>query len=222
MLSTFKHILDRQIIVLGSQSPRRQQILRDNLGLSFRVIVSTFNEDIPKETCRGASDYVMKTCRMKAIDIVSKLEADFQIDNTSVFPDLIICSDTIVVYNDKILEKPATRDEAFTMLTYLSGNVHNVLTSVTIAYLKSNVKSTMSSQDINNINSTTVFNADNLPNPSDYYHLHTFYESTNVKFDTLTPESIHGYIDSNEPFDKAGNNLYILSFYLLPAHRLIS
>ncbi|MCB0374315.1 MAG: Maf family protein, partial [Sinomicrobium sp.] len=44
--------------------------------------------------------------------------------------DILITSDTIVWYNGKALEKPKNGEEAFAMLTSLSGKVHEVITSV--------------------------------------------------------------------------------------------
>jgi septum formation protein len=48
----------------------------------------------------------------------------------SIKNELVITADTVVVLHDKILNKPAARDEAIAMLTALSGNVHTVITGV--------------------------------------------------------------------------------------------
>jgi septum formation protein len=46
--------------------------------------------------------------------------------------DLIIAADTIVVLNDELLGKPASRQEAIEMLEKLSGNIHLVITGVSL------------------------------------------------------------------------------------------
>ena len=46
--------------------------------------------------------------------------------------DLIITSDTIVCLEDRIIGKPKDREDAFHMLSDLSGNMHEVVTAVTL------------------------------------------------------------------------------------------
>jgi septum formation protein len=46
--------------------------------------------------------------------------------------DLVICADTTVIFDGKILEKPQNREEACAMLQTLSGNTHVVITGVCI------------------------------------------------------------------------------------------
>lgn len=46
--------------------------------------------------------------------------------------DLLICADTIVLLDEKILEKPKNEEEAFVMLSSLSGKKHEVLTGVVV------------------------------------------------------------------------------------------
>lgn len=47
--------------------------------------------------------------------------------------ELLITADTIVVYDEKVLNKPAGKDEAIHMLTMLSGKMHEVYTGVCIS-----------------------------------------------------------------------------------------
>jgi predicted house-cleaning NTP pyrophosphatase (Maf/HAM1 superfamily) len=48
MLARWAPQLQNLRIVLASQSPRRQELLRNNLGVNFEVILSGFAEDIEK------------------------------------------------------------------------------------------------------------------------------------------------------------------------------
>jgi len=90
---------------------------------------------------------------------------------------LIIGADTIVTFNDKILEKPSNCSEAKDMLRQLSGHSHDVLTGVSL--LKTDTSS-------NIMNSTT------------------FIERTTVRFGNLNPQLVHAYVATGSPLDKAG------------------
>ena len=46
--------------------------------------------------------------------------------------DILITSDTVVILGNKILEKPADRNEAIQMISQLAGNKHTVITAVCI------------------------------------------------------------------------------------------
>jgi septum formation protein len=88
---------------------------------------------------------------------------------------LIICADTIVVIGNDILEKPAGPAEAMSMLKRLSGRCHEVKTAVAILFFDgSEVKAECA------------------------------VETTSVEFDTLSEEMMEAYIQTGEPFDKAG------------------
>ena len=109
--------------------------------------------------------------------------------------DLVIGSDTVVVNNNKILEKPSSAEHATEMLTSLSGSTHQVFSGVTLVYNRKTLLSSspvLSSSDA----SSTTFSED----PT----VLTFYEVTDVSFLPLSPEMISGYIATKEPFDKAG------------------
>jgi septum formation protein len=69
MISEFREVLQQFKIILASKSPRRQQILRENLQLDFDVIGSNFAEDIAKSTCSTPEEYVRRTAHAKCIDV---------------------------------------------------------------------------------------------------------------------------------------------------------
>ena len=174
MLCGHKKLLNTLSVVLASQSPRRQEILTNNLGFEgFTCIPSNFNEDIDKTTCVNAEEYVQRTCNGKMNDILSRRkELDIQ-------PDLVISADTIVVGVDgNILEKPVDRSHAISMLSSLQGNKHRVMTAVTLGLL------------------------DKLDD--NQYKIRSFIECTDVHFIALDAEEIEAYCDSGEPYDKAG------------------
>jgi septum formation protein len=108
---TLKHPL-----VLASNSPRRQQLLRE-LGFDFTVEVRPTPELFPPS--------------MPALEVAPFLAAQ---KAEQFRPDLadkiVLCADTIVVIDNQILNKPANVDEARQMLQQLSGRTHQVMTGV--------------------------------------------------------------------------------------------
>ncbi|RLV89992.1 Maf-like protein [Spathaspora sp. JA1] len=89
-------------IILGSKSPRRQEILRNNLGITeFKILESNFAEDLKKDV--DPLQYVKDTSHFKALAILDA--------NTFTKAKLIIACDTIVSCNNHILEKPTTKDK---------------------------------------------------------------------------------------------------------------
>lgn len=107
-------------IVLASKSPRRQELLKRIVD-DFKIIESDFNEDTVSFN-GDVEEYVKLLARGKALAVKEK------IDNSSV----IIGVDTVVYYNNKILGKPKNYDDAYSMLSALSGNTHKVYSGVCI------------------------------------------------------------------------------------------
>jgi septum formation protein len=114
-----KDKLSKYDIVLASKSPRRIQFLKD-LDLSFRTISLDIDESYPKYLkSREITDYI-------AIKKSKSFNENFN-KNT-----LLITSDTIVWYDDKAIGKPKDNNHAKQILLELSGQYHEVITSVCI------------------------------------------------------------------------------------------
>ena len=112
-------------IILGSNSPRRQELLH-GLELDFEVRVHPIEEDIPTDLpAQYAAAYL------------SKLKADSFLDLQE--NELLITADTVVIDGDKVLGKPIDDEEAFEMLKRLSGATHTVITAVTLKDLKNSI-----------------------------------------------------------------------------------
>lgn len=101
---------------MASKSPRRKEILEKS-GLIFEVMPSNIEEKV--ERFEGVKNFVITLARMKGWDISKKVDKA-----------IVLASDTVVVINNRILEKPEDEDEAIKMLRELSGNEHNVYTSL--------------------------------------------------------------------------------------------
>ena len=114
-------------LILGSQSPRRQQLLKE-LGVPFEVIPSDADESFPESFRR--EDIAMFVARKKA----SALKEYLKDSNT-----LLITADSIVCLDELIINKPTDLKDAERILKLLSGRKHQVLTGVC---LMSNKKST--------------------------------------------------------------------------------
>ena len=113
--------LNKYKIILGSQSPRRKELLK---GLEFEFEISV------KEIDETFSDKLKK--QEIPIYLSQQKAAVFknEIENENI---LLITCDTIVWINDYALNKPVDRAEAIRMLKTLSGNVHEVFTGVTLS-----------------------------------------------------------------------------------------
>lgn len=110
-------------VILASQSPRRAYLLRQ-IGLQFTVQPSGIHEKIHDELSYAAN--VEQLALHKAQDIAGKHR-----------DGVVIGSDTIVVINGKVLNKPASKGEAFAMLSELSGKTHTVYTGFALVDVKS-------------------------------------------------------------------------------------
>jgi len=106
-------------IILASNSPRRQELLR-GLELDFVVKVNPVDETVPTDL---PAEY--------AAAYLSKLKAENYPD-TLAEDEILITADTVVLINGRILGKPNSEKEAFEMIRSLSGTTHTVMTAVTI------------------------------------------------------------------------------------------
>ena len=106
-------------LVLASQSPRRRELLKA-LDLEFTTCSVDADESFPAEL-KGA-DAVQYICKAKADAYRPQLN-----DNT-----IAITADTVVILDNKIIGKPKSHEEAFSMIRSLSGRVHEVITAVCI------------------------------------------------------------------------------------------
>uniref|UniRef100_A0A8C0JHT6 Acetylserotonin O-methyltransferase like n=1 Tax=Chelonoidis abingdonii TaxID=106734 RepID=A0A8C0JHT6_CHEAB len=159
-------------VVLASASPRRQEILT-NVGLRFEVVPSWFKETLEKSSFAAPYEYAIETAKQKALEVANRMHL------VSLSAISIVRSCVCVAVGKQILEKPVDKQDAYKMLSRLSGKEHSVFTGVAIVHC--------SSKD--NRLETEVTD---------------FYEETKVKFAELSEELLWEYIHSGEPMDKAG------------------
>lgn len=152
-----------QQIILASGSPRRRQLL-EHINLEFQVHPSSVDESYSSDL--SATEVVRSLSMRKAKDVAQSFEQS-----------LIIGADTIVVFKDTILEKPADADEATAMLGRMSDSTHQVITGVALCQTGTD----------NNITDATAFT-----------------ETTDVTFGSIDPDYIEAYVSGGAPLDKAG------------------
>lgn len=111
-------------IILASASPRRKEIL-EAVGIPFEVVRSDADESSISAEC-GAHVYVQELALLKASAAAKKLK-DKKRENM-----LIVAADTVVVSEGEILGKPADEEDAFAMLSHLSGKTHEVITGICV------------------------------------------------------------------------------------------
>lgn len=157
-------------IILASASPRRREIL-STLGISLKIVPSTFPETLDKSQFADAAAYATATALAKGREVCGKTD----MQNGTV----VVSADTVVVSQDRILEKPTDEADAHDMLRALAGQCHQVITAV-VMFMKQG---------------------------TDIVH-RSFHEITHVEFYPLSDAIIRSYVASGEPMDKAGGYGY--------------
>lgn len=112
-----RHKLKHLHIILASGSPRRQEFFRE-LDIDFEIRLKPVEEVYPEHL--KAEEITNYLAELKANAFEGELREN----------DLLITSDTIVWLDGKALGKPQDEADAMRMLQSLSGNTHQVITSV--------------------------------------------------------------------------------------------
>jgi septum formation protein len=110
-------------LVLGSQSPRRKELL-SWLNIPFKIVTADLDE-ISNE--KDPASVAMDIAHQKGRTVFNKI---ISIDDRS----FVIASDTIVVLDDVIYGKPKDRLDAKRILNELSGKTHLVITGVSFLF----------------------------------------------------------------------------------------
>ena len=166
--------------ILASGSPRRKELLA-RAGLKYRVLVSDADEDYPEGL--KPEEIVKLLAGRKGHAVAELLKNGKETDGTSVHSDVtkqicVISADTIVVLDDRILGKPADRNESEKMIRALQGRDHQVWTGVQVIYMSEEDKSI--GQEI------------------------CFADCTTVHVISMDDAEIKAYVDGGEGDDKAG------------------
>lgn len=114
-------------IILASQSPRRKMLL-EWAEVDFEVIVK--HTDEIEDPTLPIDQVPVAIAREKALAVKKELTRwdESRTENSNHLP--ILAADTIVVLNNRIIGKPASREDAVQFLLQLSGQTHEVITGV--------------------------------------------------------------------------------------------
>ncbi|MFT2109769.1 Maf family protein [Marinomonas sp. 2405UD68-3] len=112
------------MIILGSASPRRQELLQQLIP-RFSILPADIDESVHESEL--ADCYVLRMAREKAYAAFDKWQLS-SID--SAINPIVIGSDTSVVIDNTILGKPTSIEDSKRMLRALSGRSHHVMTAV--------------------------------------------------------------------------------------------
>ncbi len=118
--------LESYTIILASGSPRRQQFLKD-LNIDFVVQTKNVKEVYPKYL--HGKEITNFLAELKANPFLDDLKRN----------EVLITADTIVRFNGKVLGKPIDENDAKAMLSELSGQAHEVITSVCIQTIEKKI-----------------------------------------------------------------------------------
>lgn len=112
-----KDLLKNHEIVLASGSPRRHKFFEEleiPVKIDVRPVEEVYPENLQKE---------------EITNYLAALKAEAFKDELSE-KQILITSDTIVYHKGSAMGKPANHQEAVEMISALSGNIHEVITSV--------------------------------------------------------------------------------------------
>jgi septum formation protein len=105
-------------LILASNSPRRREIL-SQAGFDFSVIASEVDESFPENMPLHEVPVFLSEKKAKVLAEINPHA-------------IILAADTVVILENKILNKPADKSEAREMLQLLSGKNHEVFTGITL------------------------------------------------------------------------------------------
>lgn len=159
-------MLEKATVILASASPRRTELLKQ-AGIAHIIMPATCDE---QTSATQPEQYVMELAERKATDVLACYVKDHPGESV-----IVIGSDTVVSVDGKILGKPKTEEEAFTMLSSLQNHTHQVYTGVAV-----------------------------LENKNGKETKKVFCEQSDVEVYPMTKEEILSYIKTGDCMDKAG------------------
>jgi len=161
-------------IYLASQSPRRQELLKQ-MGIRYEMLAPSPGED--SESIETPLLHEKARSYVERVTLAKSSTALVRWQKSGLAWAPILCADTTVSLpgnsEGEILGKPTDEADATRILNMLSGNTHEVLTAIALTI-----------------------------DPS--HKPLCLVQVSKVHFAKLSPEQIAAYIASGEPFGKAG------------------
>lgn len=121
-----------QQIYLASKSPRRRELLKQ-IGVHFSLLMvreQSLRIDVDETPFANEKprDYVERIARLKSDAAARVVQA------RKLPPRPILSADTTVTFNDEIFGKPENVADATRILSILSGQTHEVVTALAVAF----------------------------------------------------------------------------------------
>ncbi|MGN1280370.1 MAG: Maf family protein [Succinivibrio sp.] len=112
-------------LILASGSPRRKELI-SLLGIPFLIRIP----DICEDALAGEKpdELVLRLSKLKAQAVSSQVQ-----------DSIVVAADTVVSIDNKILGKPADKEQAFNMIKMLQGRTHQVFTGTCISNSKKEI-----------------------------------------------------------------------------------
>jgi len=145
-------LLNKQFI-LASNSASRYKLLK-NVGLRFTKISPLCDEDYLKKKL------INKNINKKNLPKILAKEKALSISIKKP-KKLVVGSDTIIIFKNKIINKANSLDDAKKKLQKLSGNKHQIISGVSVCYMNKQIWSKQQS-------STIIIKKLNLKQINDY------------------------------------------------------
>ncbi len=166
------------LIYLASQSPRRQELLKQ-IGVKFQLLLADSNEDAESLETQLPNEPALVYVKRVTLAKLAAAKQRLHVRGLDSAP--ILCADTTVALmledgKEIILGKPTDRKDAKRILQLLSGKTHQVHTAVAV----------LGTPHMNNAQPKLLVS------------------SSQVTFKSLSAAEIDAYISSNEPMGKAG------------------
>lgn len=173
----------QSLLYLASASPRRHELL-NQIGVEHEVlhVPAPPGEDEPRLCNESPLEYVQRTALDKALRAQSWTQEQLSTKKKNEKRLAILTADTTVALNDLVLGKPQDKQDAKRILEQLSGQTHTVYTALVLSQTKLKEPSSQHSE----------------------WHQWRALSVTQVTFCQLTEDMIQQYIETKEPFGKAG------------------
>ena len=134
------HMFLNKKFILASNSASRYKVLK-NAGLRFTKTSPLCDEDYVKKQL--IKNYINKKNLPKLLAKEKALSVSTKKPN-----ELVVGSDTIIIFKNTIINKAKTLDEANKKLQKLSGNKHQIISGVSVCYKNKQVWSTQQTSTI--------------------------------------------------------------------------
>lgn len=146
---------DEVIIILGSSSPRRKDLIK-KLNIPYRIMIPHIDERLLDDyffinkNNIDIKEYPLKEAILKANSLLSNYNLK---DN-----EILLTLDTAIIFNNKIYNKPKNKKDAFNTLKEFSSSFHECISAYQLIYKNKIIKRSVITKVYFNKLSTSLIN----------------------------------------------------------------